>query len=121
MYTYMYIYIYIYMYIRNQDPTRDQTRQTAEQESRTSASGMDLAHRTMPNLPTNIVGFRGLDSSIMLCLREGILMSIGNFLESSSRAMLVAGIMLVGRLGVAAVWPQRHGPKQRRHPSDLEL
>ena len=52
-----------------------------------------------PNLPTNIVDFGGFDSSIMLFLRGGILMSIGNFPESLSRAMLV-GIMLVGRLGV---------------------
>ena len=30
-----------------------------------------------PNLPTNIVDFRGFDSSIMLCLRGGILRPIG--------------------------------------------
>ena len=53
----------------------------------------------MPNLPTNIVGFRGFDSSIILFVRGGILMSIGDFPESLSQAML-AGLMLVGRLGV---------------------
>ena len=45
-----------------------------------------------PNPPTNIVDFRGLDSSIILIQRDGILMSIGDFPESLSRAMLV-GIM----------------------------
>ena len=50
------------------------------------------------NLPTNIVDFRGLDPSRILNLRGGILMSVGDFLESLSQAMLV-GIMLVGRLG----------------------
>ena len=45
------------------------------------------------------MGFGGFDSSIMLCLRGGILISMGDFLESLSQAMLV-GVMLVGRLGV---------------------
>ena len=52
-----------------------------------------------PNLPTNIVDFGGFDSSIMLFLRGGILMSIGNFPESLTQAILV-GVMLIGRLGV---------------------
>ena len=43
--------------------------------------------------------FRGFDSSRLLILRVGILMSIGNFPESLSQAMLV-GTMSVGRLGV---------------------
>jgi hypothetical protein len=47
-----------------------------------------------PNPPTNIVYFRGFDSNIILIQRGGILMSIGNFPESLSQAMLV-GIMLV--------------------------
>ena len=42
---------------------------------------------------------RGFDSSRILMLRGGILMSIGNFLESLSQAILV-GIILAGRLGV---------------------
>ena len=41
------------------------------------------------NLPTNIVEFGGLDSSTILIQRGGILMSIGDFPESLSRAMLV--------------------------------
>ena len=42
-----------------------------------------------PNLPTNIVDFRGFDSGIILILRGGILMAIGDFPESLSQAMLV--------------------------------
>ena len=45
--------------------------------------------------------FRGFDSSTISILRGGILMSIGNFPESLSQAILV-GIMLVGRSGVDA-------------------
>ena len=52
-----------------------------------------------PNLPTNIVGFRGFDASVILIQRGGILIPIGDFPESLSRAMLV-GVVLVGRLGV---------------------
>ena len=45
------------------------------------------------------VDFKGFDSSIILILSGGILMSTGDFPESLSQAILV-GIMLVGRLGV---------------------
>ena len=55
----------------------------------------------MANLRTNIMDFRGFDSSMILRLRGGILMSKGDFPESLSQASLV-GIMLVGRLGVHA-------------------
>ena len=51
------------------------------------------------NFPTNIVDFRGFDSSIILILRGGIPRPIVDFPESLSQAML-AGIMLVGGLGV---------------------
>ena len=51
------------------------------------------------NLPTNIVGFRGLDSSIILSLRGGSPRPIGYLPESLSQA-ISAGIILVGRLGV---------------------
>ena len=47
------------------------------------------------------MGFGGFDSSIILIQRGGILMSLGDFPESLSQAMLV-GVMLLGRLGVAA-------------------
>ena len=57
--------------------------------------------QTTANLPAKIVDFRGFDSSIILILRGGILMSIGEFPESLSQRILV-GISLVGRLGVPA-------------------
>ena len=53
----------------------------------------------MANLRTSIMDFGGFDSSIVLNLRCGILMSIGDFPESLRQAILV-GKMLVGRLGV---------------------
>ena len=43
--------------------------------------------------------FRRFDSSIIFIIMGGILMSIGDFPEGLSQAILV-GIMLVGRLGV---------------------
>ena len=52
-----------------------------------------------PNLPTNIVGFGGLDSSTILIWMGGIPRFIGKFPERLSRALLV-GKMLVGGLGV---------------------
>ena len=51
------------------------------------------------NLPTNIMDFRGADSSRILILRGGILTSRGNFPERLSQAILVMRF-LVGRLGV---------------------
>ena len=54
------------------------------------------------NLRAQILDFRGFDSSRILILRGGIIMSIGNFLESLSQAILV-GRFLVGRLGVLSV------------------
>ena len=62
-----------------------------------------------PNLPTNIVDFRGFASSIILIERDGILMSIGNFPQSLTQAMLV-GTMLVGGLGISDIeesWAER--------------
>ena len=58
---------------------------------------------TTPNLPTNIVDFRGFYSSIILILRVGIPRFIGDFPESLSQAMLV-GTTLVGRLGVSGLF-----------------
>ena len=70
----------------------------ATSASRRSSHPDDCSAEGMPNLPTNIMDFRGFDSSIILMLRGGILMSKGDFLESLSQAIF-AGIMLVGRLG----------------------
>ena len=57
------------------------------------------------NLRTNIMDFRGFDSSIILILRGGmiIIMSMGDSPQSFSQSILVGrilvGIILVGRLG----------------------
>ena len=51
------------------------------------------------NPNTKIMDFRVADSSIISILRGGIPMSMGDFPDSLSQAILV-GIMLVGRLGV---------------------
>ena len=49
---------------------------------------------------------RGFYSSITLILRGGIPVSIGNFLDSLSQAILaLVGIMLVGRLDVITLDP----------------
>ena len=42
------------------------------------------------NLRTKILDFRGFDSNIILILRGGILMSVGDFLEIVSQAILVS-------------------------------
>ena len=54
----------------------------------------------MANLRTDIMDFRGFDSSIILIVRGGILMSILNLPESLRQAIVV-GIMLVGKSGVS--------------------
>ena len=59
---------------------------------------------------TNILDFRGFDSNIISILRGGILMSIGDFPETLSQAML-AGVMLVGRLSIAC---EASAPRPRR-------
>ena len=82
---YVCMYIYIYIYIWRSCKLWD------------SCAG-DGAGATA-NLRTNIMDFRGFDSSIILIIRDGILVSIGDFPESLSQAILVR-IMLVGRLGV---------------------
>ena len=75
----MYIYIYIYIW--------------GCVDARPARSGLD--RRPWPgappaltaNLRTKVLDFRGFDSSIILILRGGILMSIGNFPESLSQAI----------------------------------
>ena len=52
------------------------------------------------NLRTKILDFRGFDPNIILIVRGGILMPIGDFPESLSQGILV-GMILLGRLGVA--------------------
>ena len=62
-------------------------------------AGMKPQQNTTANPRTKILDFRGFDSSRILKLRGGILMSTGNLLEIPSQQIL-AGIILVGRLGV---------------------
>ena len=64
-------------------------------------AGRGESHYIRP-ISVLIIDFRGFDSSIILIIRGGILMSIGDFPESLSQAILV-GIMLVGRLGYVFV------------------
>ena len=56
--------------------------------------------RPTANPRTEILDFKGFDSSIILILGGEILMSIGHFPEMLSQRILV-GIILVGTLGVS--------------------
>ena len=92
---YMCIYIYIYIYIY---------RALRASPCALACPCVSLhvpirGEEHTANPPTNVVDFRGFDSSLILIQRGGILMSIGKLPESLSQAMLV-GTMLVGRLGV---------------------
>ena len=77
---------------------------TAGCESCTPALGSEKCDATA-NLRTEIMDFRGFDSSRILMLRGGIPRPIGDFPESVSQAILV-GIILVGRLGVDSRYGQ---------------
>ena len=72
------------------------------------------------NVRTKILDFRGFDSSIILHIRGGFLMPIGNFMENSSQQISV-GIVLVGRLGIPVAFlsgraaRQTKGGKSRAH------
>ena len=112
IYTYVYIYIYthvyvytcLYIYMCHHTEVFSGTTPSPISHHHiipTLLINLVPRHTSMcsPNLLTNIVGFRGFDSSTILIQRGGILMSIGDFPESLRQAILV-GIMLVGRLGV---------------------
>ena len=63
---------------------------------------------------TKFLDFSGFDSSVILLLRGGILMSIGNSPEMLSQQILV-GIILVGRSGVRrALQPARRASGPRK-------
>ena len=64
------------------------------------------------NLRTKIKDVRGPDSSVILILRVAILMCLGSFLESLSQRIL-AGILLVGRLGAQNIIPTPQGKVKR--------
>ena len=72
--------------------------------------------RGTANLRTTILDFRRFDSSSIVSSRGDIFMSIGNFPESLSQAILV-GIILVGRLGVGGIEaPRGASPRGSRLP-----
>ena len=64
--------------------------------------GRSARGRRAANLRTKIPDFGGFHSSRIFILRDGLLVSIGNFLESLSQAILV-GTILAGRLGVGII------------------
>ena len=70
-----------------------------------------------PNLPTNIVGFGGFDSSIMLFLRDGIPRPIEDFTESLIQAILV-GCNVSREIGrkreLQCMNPRLHSPENSR-------
>ena len=68
-------------------------------EARLRVSEACLEQVGTASLRTKILDFRRFDSSRILMLRGGILLSKGNSPEDLSQAIL-AGIILVGRLGV---------------------
>ena len=79
----MCIYIYIYIYLCMYTPAAVGAQAILE-PSRHHARRVLIIDAIMPNLPTNIVDFRGFDSSIIVILRGGILRPIGDFPESLS-------------------------------------
>ena len=82
---YIYIYIHTHMYVLYVLGLRMENGRT--ENGRTA------------NLRPKILDFKGFDSSIILILRGGLFVSVGNFPEIRSQTIL-AGIILVGRLGV---------------------
>ena len=76
--------------------------QGARQPSTTAAESMTATAGTA-NLRTKILDVRGFDSSRILILRGGILMSKHNLFPGHFEPTnFCAGIILVGRLGVLA-------------------
>ena len=96
-YIYIYIYIYIiYIYTYIHIHVRTNIMDFRGFDSSGSGSGPGRVTRCLgPRADSGII----FDSSIILIQRGGIFMSLGDFPESLSRAMLV-GIMLVEILGV---------------------
>ena len=101
IHTYMCIYIYTHTHVHMYGGLRHRGRFSASADGNPASPRphQRLLGGITPSPPIKSLGFEGFDSSRLLILRSGILMSIGDSLESLSRAMLV-GTMLVGRLGV---------------------
>ena len=78
MYYCMYVYIYIYIaYILGDSWSGGNHMPRSSCASTAWGRNENNSNDTTPNPPTNIVDFGGFDSSIILNLRGGILMSIG--------------------------------------------
>ena len=98
------IYIYIYIYICVDTKNEENGRRLWRLSVRLSQPAACHLHH-MANLRTKILDVRGFDSSRILILPGRILMSIGNFPESSSQRILV-GVNLsreIGRSGLNVV------------------
>ena len=114
--TYIYIYTHlslpIYIYIYKHVILSLYMASDAEDICKAVDRFLEAQLRTRTaNLRTKILAFGGFDSSVILSLRGGILMSTGDFPENLSQRMLF-GIILVGRLGV--LLPRR--PDQQGNP-----
>ena len=90
-------YLTVYNIIYGSAPGRAGRRRALVRGSEPRGLGREAS--PTPNLPTEILDFTGFDSSGVLILRCGILMSIGYFPEMVSQQILV-GVILVGGLGL---------------------
>ena len=96
MCVYIHIYTYIYIYIHTHTHALINDNHIINSSSAARNQAMSQLHVIEPasstaNPPTNIMDFRGFDSGTILILRVGILMSMGNFPESLTQAIL-AGV-----------------------------
>ena len=99
-YTRMYL-LYIVIATHSNSNTSDMYINTSSSNNNNSSSNSNHNSnndRGTANLRTNIMNFRGFDSSQILISKGGILMSIWDFPERLSQAILV-GIMSAGRSG----------------------
>ena len=94
------VYIYIYN-VLNYPQVRIAFHVECNAMSQCCVACSGTEQRSTPDLRTitEILDFRGFDSSRISSLRDGILMSIGNCPESLSQQIFV-GMILVGRWGV---------------------
>ena len=135
IYTYIYIYIYyIYIYIERErergihlvhciahaqlQRVCTLTRAGTAFAGRVTQKSTRTC-RVTADLRTKILDFRGFDSNMILSLSGFILMSTGDFPESLSLRIL-AGLILVGRLGVSRSRRQHQGSARRRSSAGAE-
>ena len=85
--------------MRDGHSLRCANRTAAGRAPQKTCSRCRFRHEPTVNLHTQILDFRGFDSSCISTPRGGIVMSKGNFPEMLSQQILV-GMILVGRLGV---------------------